>query len=643
MTAEAILSNLPSWLAQLLVIASLGALLPLVFRIRHARSHLFYCHLLLALCLLLPLVQPWRHATVVVHDPATAAARPNNPPSLAIGSSLPITWAISWNRILLWMLFSGIGARLIWLGSGLQQIRRYRLAAVPLQAIPQSIVDARSKVKADAFFCISPSVAGPVTLGFWRPVILLPDKFFSLPEEAQCGIACHELLHVQRRDWLVMMIEEIAGTLFWFHPAIWFVLSQARLARERLVDAEVVRITAAPESYIHALLAIAGVRPAADLAPAPLFLRRRHLMQRMHSLLTEVSMSKFRLVSSYASMAAILALVGWSASVAFPLIGRAEVRQITQEPSRPAANAPGYLVNRAPISYPPEALRKRIEGTVVVELTFNATGQIVDSRVLSGAEELRQSALQTALQGSYSIDVARTLQVVVDYKLPPAGQRGPAPRTAASPVAAPGDKNTFAEVSGRVMDPSRNLLPGVTMTFTDPVTGRVSVLNTNATGEYRIATLLPGTYRLSAELPGFKTVTYNSVPLAPSQQVRLNFTLEPETGTSQGATAPPPPPPPSSLPRVRVGGNVAAGNLIQQTKPVFPQEAKDNRIQGVVVLEAEINTEGAVTNLRVISGQPVFIQPAIDAVKQWVYKPVMLNGQPVDVVTTVTINFALTD
>jgi TonB family protein len=641
MTAEAVLSNLPSWLAQLLVIASLGALLPLVFRIRHPRSHLFYCHLVLALCVLLPLLQPWQHATVVVHNSTTAATRANDPLSLA-GNSLPITSAILWNRVLLWMLLSGMAARLIWLGSGLQQIRRYRLAAVPLRAIPKSIDDARSKVKADAFFCISPNVAGPVTLGFFRPVILLPDKFHSLPEEAQCGIACHELLHVQRRDWLVMMIEEMAGTLFWFHPAIWFVLSQARLARERLVDAEVVRITEARESYIHALLAVAGVRPAADLAPAPLFLRRRHLMQRMHSLLTEVSMSKFRLVSSYASMAAILALVGWSASVAFPLIGRAEVRQITQEPSRPAANAPGYVVNRAPISYPPEALRKRIEGTVVVELTFNATGQIVDSRVLSGPEELRQSALQTALQGSYSIDVARTLQVVVDYKLPPTGQRGPAPRTAASPVAAPPDKSTFAEVSGRVVDPSRNLLPGVTMTFTDPVTGRLSVLITNATGEYRIATLVPGTYRLSAELPGFKTVTYNSVPLAPSQQVRLNFTLQPETGTSQG-TAVPPPAPPTPAARVRIGANVAAGNLIQQTIPVFPQEAKDNRIQGVVVLEAEINTEGTVTDLRVISGNPVFVQPAIEAVKQWVYKPVMLNGQPVEVVTTVSVNFSLKD
>src|SRR2546422_675855 len=103
--------------------------------------------------------------------------------------------------------------------------------------------------------------------------------------------------------------------------------------------------------------------------------------------------------------------------------------------------------------------------------------------------------------------------------------------------------------------------------------------------------------------------------------------------------APPPPPPPPPQ-RVRVGGSVIAANLINQVKPVYPPLAKQARIQGVVVLEAEISKEGTIDNLKVITGHPLLIQSAIDAVKQWRYKPTLLNNEPVPVVTTITVNFA---
>src|SRR3989475_792792 len=104
--------------------------------------------------------------------------------------------------------------------------------------------------------------------------------------------------------------------------------------------------------------------------------------------------------------------------------------------------------------------------------------------------------------------------------------------------------------------------------------------------------------------------------------------------------APPPPPPPPPPQRIRVGGNVQAANLLSQVKPVYPPLAKQARIQGVVVLEAEISKEGTIDNLKVVTGHPLLIQSAIDAVKQWRYKPTLLNGEPVPVVTTITVNFA---
>jgi hypothetical protein len=97
-----------------------------------------------------------------------------------------------------------------------------------------------------------------------------------------------------------------------------------------LVDAEAVRLTAARESYIQALLAIARSHPVLDLAPAPLFLRRRHLTQRMHALLKDVSVSGLRLLSSYGSIAVVLALAGWWSVTSFPLVGRPQVLQQVQ-------------------------------------------------------------------------------------------------------------------------------------------------------------------------------------------------------------------------------------------------------------------------------------------------------------------------
>ena len=93
--------------------------------------------------------------------------------------------------------------------------------------------------------------------------------------------------------------------------------------------------------------------------------------------------------------------------------------------------------------------------------------------------------------------------------------------------------------------------------------------------------------------------------------------------------------------RVRVSAGVQQGNLVNQVKPAYPAIAKSARIQGAVVLQAEISKQGTIENLRVISGHPMLVQSALDAVKQWRYKPYLLNGEPVPVETTITVNFTL--
>ena len=96
-----------------------------------------------------------------------------------------------------------------------------------------------------------------------------------------------------------------------------------------------------------------------------------------------------------------------------------------------------------------------------------------------------------------------------------------------------------------------------------------------------------------------------------------------------------------SVDRVRVSSGVASGNLINKVQPTYPPIARTNRIAGQVVLHALISKNGNIENLQVVSGHPMLTQSAIEAVRQWKYKPYLLNGEPVEVETTIQVNFNL--
>jgi protein TonB len=112
-------------------------------------------------------------------------------------------------------------------------------------------------------------------------------------------------------------------------------------------------------------------------------------------------------------------------------------------------------------------------------------------------------------------------------------------------------------------------------------------------------------------------------------------------------TAAPPPPPVKEAPKpvtpkqIRVGGNVQAARLINQPKPTYPPLARQARIQGVVKFNAIIGRDGTIQNLSLISGHPLLVPSATEAVRQWRYQPTLLNGEPVEVVTQIDVNFTL--
>jgi periplasmic protein TonB len=108
-----------------------------------------------------------------------------------------------------------------------------------------------------------------------------------------------------------------------------------------------------------------------------------------------------------------------------------------------------------------------------------------------------------------------------------------------------------------------------------------------------------------------------------------------------GGTGAVPPPPKPTQQRIRVGGAVQQAKMIRQVQPVYPQIAKTAHVQGTVVLHAIIAKDGTIQELQYISGPPLLMRAAMDAVRQWRYAPTLLNGDPVEVDTTISVIFTL--
>lgn len=111
--------------------------------------------------------------------------------------------------------------------------------------------------------------------------------------------------------------------------------------------------------------------------------------------------------------------------------------------------------------------------------------------------------------------------------------------------------------------------------------------------------------------------------------------------TEIARATPPPLMKPSPTQKLRVSSGVAAGMLVHQVKPQYPPIAMQARIQGTVVLQAVIGKDGTVRDLRLISGHPMLAPAAIEAVRQWRYRPYLLNNEPVEVDTQINVNFTL--
>ena len=213
---------------------------------------------------------------------------------------------------------------------------------------------------------------------------------------------------------------------------------------------------------------------------------------------------------------------------------------------------------------------------------------------------------------------------------------------------APAQSGTAA-LSGTVFDPSSARVPQASVIVRNTASKAVEITRSNETGEFSFNTLPAGTYNIEIAKAGFQLYRQENLTLAAgsAQNVsailnvgRLNETLNVNAQrTTKAASAD------SSRPaqRLRIGGSMQAAKVVKMVRPEYPANMKAAGTEGTVLMEAVIGRDGHIMNLQVLNTQvhPDLVKAATDAVQQWQYEPTYLNGQPVEVITRVTVNFTL--
>jgi TonB family protein len=653
MNTPLLLDNLLAWSVQVLILVTAGSVASLA--LRHPRARLYFWQGILAAALLLPVLAPWKQpVTVALTFSGMVSSTVQSLPTLPV-APLP-RWRVD---PLLGALAAGTALRLLWIGVGLLRLRRIRKNARPLEQAPVAFGGI-------ARWYVSDQVRGPVTFGWMRPSILLPASVRELPAEVQEAIASHELFHVHRRDWLFVMAEEFVRSLLWFHPAVWFALAQIQLAREQVVDREVVDATRNRAGYLNALVAVAAKSLQPDVVPAPLFLRKRQLAVRVAALLKETSMSASRL-AVHVTAAASLAIAGVFVAVwFFPLQSAAQV--VPDDPGI-TVNAGAALAHRPPVQYPRGITTS---GNVLVELKLNSKGEVSDARVLSGPDELRKAVLASVLEWHYVADTAppalvhatihfgeRSASAAATAAPPPPpppgaplGVRGGIGAGKGGGIGAGRGGGIGAGIVGGIGQgvpppPPPPPPPPAPSTPPPPESAVVQTIYFRGLGtelQQRVQDRL--TIRAGDALGRFSRLQDELQQIDEHLTVSWIYDSQRSSVLLYVMLPFPPPPIAAAVPLTpgvyKIGGGMQAPVPIFRPEPEYSEEARKAKWQGGVLLQLTVDENGVPQDIKVIRPLGMGLdQKAIEAVQKWRFKPTLLNGKPVSVSANIEVNFHL--
>jgi bla regulator protein blaR1 len=648
MSAPLWFDNLAAYSIQVALLTVIGAGLAAVLRLRAPRVALAYWQALLTVCLALPLIEPWNQTVLVLTadvgrvgiEFGPLAAKPSH-------ASFPIYGALAL------ALSLGVAYRLLRMAFGLFRLRLYSLRARAWEPVPPAVSELRSRLGLAPALLLSEEIDGPVTYGSLRPVVLFPARFAQMDSDCQVAIVCHELIHIRKGHWFFNLAEEVIQAIFWFHPAVAWMVRRIRLAREQSVDSEVLRLTQARQPYLRALIDIAAGSVWPLTVPAPEFMKENQLTQRVALMLKEASMSKPRLVLSLSIAVATLFLAGQIAVRAFPLKAQptqtiapaASVEPVAAgeqatESAAPVVEPAGHKAKTAktdqddqklhPIRqvnpvYPPLAKVAKIGGTVELEILVQKNGEVSDVKAISGHPLLVKAAIDAVRQWKFAPEPSRVKgRVTVIF----------------TPDKEPSDAEKLAEVKAqlaRIQSQSGNMTNEqiarkIAELKAEIERGQAAAQQSQMTGEQKLEVA-----RLRAQEADLAAKANASRPTdmvqAQEQQIAAmkaqKAELEARIAEAEQA--------------LETAQKDAEGTFtpkpVKTVAPVYPPAARAAHVQGLVVLRVSLDENGGVTDVEAESGPPALTQAAIDAVRQWRFS----NPYQTAATTSVTINFALSD
>jgi TonB family protein len=548
------------------------------------------------------------HARVMLRR-AMAGAHPRIPVPRPIG------------RVILAAYFAFFVLMLLRLGRAWLRTRQIRRDAAPLSAgllTRESTEDAEDR---KSIILCSARIAGPVTVGAFVPAIILPTRLFEpASKEDLIAALAHERAHVRRHDYLCNLVCELMWMPMAFHPLALAIKRRLSESRELACD-ELAARSLNPTSYARSLVRMAHqisefARPAALRPDYTLGVFDADILEERVMRLMKPRAS-MRLAKCSLLGAALFIAASCVAAASFSMSAQSgqagDSNQVNAKAS--ASGGVGGGVVGGVVAGVPGGVTRAVAGGESGGVSGGTTGGVSGGGI--GGETVAAGTLEDA--GKRQDDKAQTSEAKT------------------------------GSLGGIVVDSSGARISKAGVRLISRNTSFQQAVESDDTGSFNFDDVPAGRYSLEVTSPGMGGAARSFEFKADGEPPFFPFVLHPgdvtetavvaakATADQNKATA-------AGLRKIRVGGEVAAAKLIESThvSPEYPQAAKDNGIEGLVVLQATLSADGTPTELKVVSSPDDSLsKAALDAVSQWRYQPTLLNGEPVGVVTTITVDFNL--
>ena len=559
---------------------------------------------------------------------------------------------------------------LVWSGVTLWKNAAFHRAlhlAVPVDLVREagSLDKARDmKVYAKA------SLRSPLLVGIVKPRLYLPSHWSSWSPEELRGVVAHELAHRDNRDIWVLIFQGIAMALFCINPLVWLLNRRLTFLRELRCDEAVLRETnLTPAEYGRLLFGFVDRRPV--LSALYFNESGTALKKRLEYVLNfkEDDMKRSRWQLAIPILIG-LAIVPFSIREAYTQDeGSLEVMELVEDEEKPEPTPGQQTASPVPVDadsskifkykevevkphpldlatpvYPEKAKKERIEGKVTLKVVVNVDGSVSDVKVLEGPEVFHQAAIDAIFQSQFKPAEHNGKVVPVWIVMPiefSSGSTDPDLQlTSPVPIDADGNEVEIprlfeVEAPPELLQSVKSVYP----TYPTRVTVRLE-LKVNVDGSSDVKVLKgPEEFHQAAidaiSQYRFKPGTLNGkvVPVRMTQSIIFRLPKQQSTPPASGDA--------DSSKVLEFYMVEVKPKVMHSVKPVHPEEAIRDSLEGKVFLKFIVNLDGSVSDVRVLRGTEEFHQAAIDAVSQFRFKPAEHNGEPVAVWMTLPVSFRL--